>query len=343
MKIDGRALDHSTLEQLRKRAARQIVDDGQDTETVASVLGMHLRTVQQWATDYRRGGDPALAAKPLFGRPRKLTNKQQEAIRKIVVGKNPMQLKFPFALWTRNMVQQVIKEKYGVTMALSSVGRMLHEMGLSVQKPKYQAWQQDSDAVRKWKEEEYPKIVKDAKKHGAEIFFEDEAGVRSDYHAGTTWAPKGQTPVILTTGARFSVNMISAISPRGTLRFVCTPGTVNAPVFIDFLKRMVHDSDRPVYLVVDGHPTHKAKMTREYVESTNGKLRLYFLPAYSPKLNPDESVWREVKTHGVGKTPITGPDHLRRFVLSKLHQLQKSPNLLKGLFKTPDLAYIPVE
>lgn len=340
MKIDGRALDHSTLEQIRKRTVHQIVHEGVHPQTASTVVGFHLRTVQKWLRGYREGGEHALEAKPLFGRPRKLTERQREAIRKLVVGKNPLQLKFAFALWTREMVQQLIRDRYGVSLAVSTVGAMLHEMGLSVQKPKYQAWQQDNDAVRRWKEAEYPRIVRDAKKHGAEIYFEDEAGVRSDYHAGTTWAPLGVTPVIRTTGARFSVNMISAISPRGKLRFMCTKGTVTAPVFIDFLERMVHDSKRPIYLIVDGHPTHKARVTREYVESTHGKLTLFFLPAYSPKLNPDESVWREVKAHGVGKTPIAGPDHLHRFVLSKLHQLQKSPRLLKGLFNTPDLAYI---
>ena len=122
------------------------------------------------------------------------------------------------------------------------------------------------------------------------IYFQDKASVRSDYHAGTTWAPKGKTPVIMTTGARFSVNMISAISPRGELRFMCTQGTLTASVFVEFLKRLVYNAKGPIYLVVDGHPTHKAKLTKEYVKSTNGKLTLFFLPPYSPKLNPDESV-----------------------------------------------------
>ena len=340
VKMDGRSLDHRTLEQLRKRTARQIVEGEQSTVEVAAALGLHLRTVQRWAREYRRGGEKALVAKPLFGRPTKLSEKQQRELRRIVVDKNPMQMKFPFALWTRDLIGKLIQERYGVSLSRSAVGRLLHRMALSAQKPKYQAWQQDAEAVRRWKEKEYPAIVKQAKKHGAEIYFQDEAGVRSDYHSGTTWAARGNTPVIQTTGARFNVNMISAISPRGHLRFMCTKSTVRAPEFIEFLKRMVHDSKRPIYLIVDGHPAHKAKLTSHYVASTNGKLTLFFLPPYSPKLNPDESVWREVKAHGVGKVSISGPDHLRRFVLSKLHQLQKSPVLLRGLFHTPDLAYI---
>ncbi len=340
MKVDGRALDHKTLEELRHRTVHQITHEGIKPKTAADVLGFNVRTIQKWLKKYGAGGDEALEAIPLFGRPKKLDKKQLNAIRKIVVDKNPLQLKFQFALWTCEMVQELIKDKYGVSLALSSVARMLHEMGLSVQKPKYKAWQQDSEAVEKWRSEDYPNIVKQAKKHGAEIYFQDEAGVRSDYHAGTTWGEKGSTPLIETTGARFSVNMISAISPRGKLRFMCTKGNVTSPVFIEFLKRLVHNTEKPIYLIVDGHPTHKAKLTKEYVESTNGKLTLFFLPAYSPQLNPDESVWREVKAHGVGRTTVSGPDHLKQLVVSKLYQLQKSPALLRGLFKTPELAYI---
>lgn len=342
-KDDGRKLDHTTLEAIRRRAVAGVVDLHEDPQSVAKTLGLHYSTVYRWVRTYNKAGPDGLDAKPLFGRPKKLSQKQLNAIAKIVVGKNPLQLKFPFALWTSEMVQQLIKERYEVTLALSSVGRMLHEMGLSVQKPKYKAWQQDSEAVEKWRNEDYPNIVKQAKKHGAEIYFQDEAGVRSDYHTGTTWAEKGKTSVIETTGARFSVNMISAISPRGTLRFMCSKGTVTAPVFIEFLKRLVHNSEKPIYLIVDGHPTHKAKLTKQYVESTNGKLTLFFLPAYSPQLDPDESVWRAVKAHGVGRTTFSGPDHLKRFVISKLHQLQKSPALLRGLFDTPELAYITLE
>ena len=235
-------------------------------------------------------GPDSLKAIPLNGRPRKLTSRQASSIRKIVVGKNPLQLKFSFALWTRAMVQVLIEEKFNVSLSLSSVSNLLHEMGLSPQKPKYQAWQQDSKEVEKWKSEDYPKIVRKAKKHGADIYFQDEASVRSDYHGGTTWGEKGKTPIVMTTGARFSLNMISAISPRGHLRFMVTKDRVNADVFIDFLKRLVYRAERPIYLIVNGHPTHTAKKVKQYIELTNGMLTLYFLPAYSPKLNPDESV-----------------------------------------------------
>ncbi len=157
-------------------------------------------------------------------------------------------------------------------------------MGLSVQKPKYQAFQQDEVAVKKWREQDYSKIVKQAKKLGADIYFQDEAGIRSDYHSGTTWAKTGKTPVVKTTGARFSLNMISAISPRGHLSFMCVEAKVNSKVFVEFLKRLIYKADRPTFLIVDGHPIHKSGMAKNFVESTNGMLTLFFLPPYSPQL-----------------------------------------------------------
>ena len=134
------------------------------------------------------------------------------------------------------------------------------------------------------------------------------------------------------TGARFSVNLVSAISAQGALRFMLVEGRFNAAVFIDFLKRLLNDSARPVFLVVDGHPVHRAAKVKRFVASTKGQLQLFFLPSYSPELNPDELVWNHLKRHRIGKATITGPDHLKRLVLSHLHSLQKLPAIVRGSF-----------
>lgn len=175
--------------------------------------------------------------------------------------------------------------------------------------------------------------------HDAIRFFVDESGVRSDFHSGTTWAPKGETPVVRVTGQRFSLNMISAISPRGQLRFMVVRGGVNASVFVDFLKRLVHGQRRPIYLIVDGHPAHRAKKVKEYVEQLQGKLRLFFLPSYSPELNPDELVWNDVKNNGVGRSLVYGPADLMRVVLGHLRHLQKCPEIIRSFFQHPDTRY----
>jgi transposase len=193
--------------------------------------------------------------------------------------------------------------------------------------------------VQQWLDVEYPKIKTLARQVGADIYFGDEASVRSDYHSGTTWAPKGQTPVVKTTGARYSVNMISAISPRGVLRFMTIDGRLNADKFIDFLKRLIHNANQPIFLIVDGHPSHKAVKVRKFIESTQGMLSVFFLPPYSPELNPSELVWNNLKNHKIGRKYITGPDDLKRKVISGLRSIQKIPAKVIGFFYEKHVRY----
>jgi transposase len=299
---DGRKLDHRTLEVLRLRAVEQ-VQAGVHPEDVAQTLGLHRKTVYGWLAKFREGGREALAAKPVPGRPPKLSEAQIARLYELIVGANPAQFCFEFALWTRDMVRQVIRREFKVALSVVSVGRLLRTMGLSPQRPLYRAYQQNPEAVQRWKDEQFPAIRKQAKAEGATIYFADEAGIRSDYHAGTTWAPIGRTPVVKATGARFSLNMLSAVSAQGALRFMVHEGTVNAAVFIDFCRRLLRDHPGPVYLVVDGHPAHRARATTEFVASTEGRLRLFLLPGYSPELNPDEWVWKNVKHDRSAKPP----------------------------------------
>ena len=186
----------------------------------------------------------------------------------------------------------------------------------------------------------FPAIRAEAKKAGATVYFADEAGIRSDDHAGTTWAPVGQTPVVKATGARHGLNMISAVTAQGLLRFSTFTGGFTAARFIEFCKKLIHDTSAPVYLVVDGHPAHRAKAVKEFVASTDGRLRLFVLPAYSPQLNPDEWVWKNVKHDRVGRTSVTGPEQFKAKVISALRRLQKIPAIVRAFFSDPDLRYI---
>jgi transposase len=190
---DGRKLDHQTLEQLRIRAVGQI-EQGAHPDEVAAALGMTRAAVYAWLAKYREGGLEALKARPVPGRPPKLSGPQLQRLFTLVVGNDPRQLRFAFALWTRAMVRELIRREFGVRLSEVSVGRLLRKLGLSPQRPLYRASQQNPEAVARWKAEEYPAIREQAAQVGATIYFADEAGVRSDYHAGTTWAPVGRTP-----------------------------------------------------------------------------------------------------------------------------------------------------
>jgi transposase len=336
---DGRKLDHKTLEQLRIRAVRQ-VEHGAHPDEVAAGLGMTRAAVYAWLANYREGGLEALKARPIPGRPPKLSGAQLARLYGLVVGNDPRQLRFAFALWTRAMVRELIGREFGVALSEVSVGRLLRKLGLSPQRPLYRAYQQNPEAVARWKAEEYPTIREQAAKVGATIYFADEAGVRSDYHAGTTWAPVGRTPVVATTGDRFGVNLISAVTAKGALRFAAYDGNLNGPVFIDFCRRLLHDTPGPVFLILDGHPVHRSKAVKQFAASTDGRLWLFFLPGYSPELNPDEWVWKNIKHDRVGRAGVSSPEDLKAKALAALHRLQKLPDLVRSFFRDPNLRYI---
>jgi transposase len=343
---DGRKLDHQTLEALRLRAVEQVARGVPAAQVGAGLaaLGLHRRTIYTWLAKERTEGRQALRARPVPGRARKLSDEQLSELAGLITETDPRDHGFAVALWTREVVRQLIPARFGLQLTVASVGRTLHKLGFSAQRPLYRAEQADPAAVARWKETEYPKIAAEAKETDGRVFFVDEAGVRSDYHAGTTWAPVGQTPTVTGTGARFGLSMISAISAKGALRFSILAGTLTTPVFITFLQRLLHDAAQhgggPVFCIVDNHPVHRAKAVARFVDATDGKLRLYRLPAYSPQLNPDEWVWQNVKHDGVAPAAVKGPEQMKAVVTGRLRRLQRLPHIVRGFFGDPELAYI---
>lgn len=204
----------------------------------------------------------------------------------------------------------------------------------------HRATQQDPERVARWRAEEYPAIRDEAAQLGATVYFADEAGVRSDYHSGTTWAPVGQTPVGRTTGARHAINLISAVTAKGAMHFTTFTGKMNADVFINYCRGLLNDDGGTVFLVIDGHPVHRSRAVKDFAASTEARLRLFFLPPYSPELNPDEWVWMNVKHDRIGKTPISRADDLRGKAASALLRLQRLPELIRAFFRDPCLRYI---
>jgi transposase len=335
--FDGRKLSRDAKEQLRLTAVKRVLA-GESPEAVAKGMAINRRTIYRWLEAHYYGGDAALKAKPIPGAPPKISARQMQLLARIVREKSPLQFRFPYALWTLATIRELIRRKFAVALSEVSVGRLMRRLGFSPQRPLYRAWQQNPALVESWREEVYPEIAARAKRERALIFFADESAIRSDYHAGTTWSPVGKTPVVETTGARFSVNMLSAVNAHGGFRFMTVDGPVNAGVFREFLKRLITGMDRKIFLIVDGHPAHKAKMITSFVEENAGAIELFFLPPYAPELNPDELAWAHLKAR-IAKATAKTKDELKLTVESALYRLQKLPDVVASFFRTPSCKY----
>jgi transposase len=337
MKTDGRSLSHETLEELRLRAI-EAVKAGQKPSAIMKALGFCRTTIYRWIRAYRDGGDKALQSSKHPGAPSKLSAKQKRQVARWINGKDPRQYGFDFGLWTRKIVADLIQQRFGIELGITAVGRLLAELGITPQKPLRRAYERDPVAIAHWKANEYPLLRARAKREEADIFFLDEAGVRSDQVLGRTWAPKGKTPEVPTSGQRQSVNAISAVNALGAFWFVVYTGMFNAGRFVEFLKLFMKGRRRKVFLVLDGHPSHKAKLVLNYVKSLAGKLELHFLPGYAPELNPDEFVWNHLKRQGTSKKPLKKGESLRRRVEDDLAAIKRRPALVRAFFKAPSVA-----
>lgn len=339
MKHDGRTWSHETTETIRRMAVER-VHHGERPSDVMKSYGLCRTTIYRWLRAHRRGGEAALASRRGTGRPDSLTDKQKQQVRKWICGRDPRQYGFDFGLWTRRVVADLIEQKFGITLSVTTVGRVLAELDITPQKPLRRAYERDPRAIEKWQREEFPKLRARAKRRGADIFFLDEAGIRSDAPLQRTWGAKGKTPVVATSGQRQSVNAISAVTMRGGFWYSVYTGRFNAGRFVEFLKAFLRGRRRPVMLVVDGHPAHRAKIVAHFVQSTKGRLELHFLPGYAPELNPDEFVWNYMRHCGVSKTPLRRNESLRARVERDLRAIQRRPALVRSFFHADSVAYI---
>jgi transposase len=337
--IDGRTLSHETLEYIRVTAVRR-VHAGEQPSDVISSYGLCRTSIYRWLRAEAKGGEPALASSKSSGPPSRLTAKQKQQVFRWINGKNPRQYGFDFGLWTRQVVREMVRDRFDIELGLTAVGRLLAELGITPQKPLRRAYERDPQAITHWQEVEFPRLRSRARRVGAQIFFLDEAGVRSDQVLGRTWAVRGQTPVVETSGRRQSVSAISAVNARGGFWYKTYGERLNATGFVALLKDFMRWRRGPVFLVLDRHPAHIAKVVSQYVQSLGGRLELHFLPGYAPELNPDEFVWNYLKRVGVSKKPLRRDESLRSRVEEVLAKIGASQHLVRSFFYAPSVAYI---
>ena len=339
---DARTLPSVAQEDLRRKVLRAIVKGEKQVEA-AQLFGVTRQAVGKWVKKYREGGARALRAGQR-GRPSKssLLPWQAAQIAKAVVHRYPEQLKLPFYLWTREAVAELIERKFAIRLSRWTVGRYLAQWGFTPQKPMRKAFEQDPEQVRRWLEEKYPEIRRLARQKKAEIYWGDEMGLRSDHACGRSYGRCGETPVIPGTGKRFGCNMVSAITNRGRLYFMIFKQRFQGEVFTEFLRRLVRQISRYVFLIIDQHPVHIAGKVKKWFKRHEDRIRVFYLPSYSPDLNPDENLNQDVKSNAVGRRRPHDQKQMIRHVRSYLYGRQRRPHLVKKYFEAKSVRYAAI-
>jgi len=249
-------------------------------------------------------------------------------------------VQFDFGLWTRKIVRELIKREFGIDYTPQNVGKILKTLGFSPQRPVYQALERDPEKRRIWTEETFPAIKERAGRENAKIYFADEAACRTDHHGGTTWAPVGQTPAVKHVGKRERIGMVSAISMRGDVHWMVHQESMNSALFTEYLDCLIQDIEGKIFLITDRARYHTSKETAGWLEEHRDRIELFFLPSYSPDLNPDEWVWKNVKHDNIYRIVPQHPDELFLAAVHAFHALWKAPEKIRGFFADPGLSYI---
>ncbi len=300
--------------------------------TYCVTLAGKLEKRPELAAVVNRGGRPK-------GDGRHLTSRQEAQAFRWVCGRYPEQLRLPFALWTRRAVQALFRSRFDVAMPIRTVGLYLERWGLTPQRPARRAYERNDGAVEHWLRVEYPKIARKAKELGAEINWGDETGLRSDESRHRGYALRGRTPILRIPVRRSSLSVISALTNQGTVRFMIFKGALSPEILLRFLKRLIHGRKRPIFLILDNLRVHKARKVAAWVEANASRIQIFFLPPYSPELNPDEYLNGDFKRGVYTGVPPRDAAELRRQALSQLRSIQKSPNRVRAYFEHPAIRY----
>lgn len=340
-KIDARRHSPETQFEIRKQVIR-LRKQGIQNKVVAEGVGISVGCASRIWQSYIKGGSKAIKLGKRgrrMGALRSLSPDGENKVKNAIIDKTPDQLKLPFALWTRDAVKQLVKQLFGIEMPIRTVGEYLKRWGFTPQKPVKRAYEQSPKAVQKWLNEDYPIIASRAKKEKAEIHWGDETAVQTGANLVRGFSPKGEKPVISLVVKKSSASMISAITNEGKMRFMMYEEAMNADLLIKFMGRLIKDAARKVFLILDNLPVHHSKKVKQWLEARKEKIEVFYLPSYSPELNPDEYLNNNVKMKVHSGTPIRNRYDLETKARSFMKSLLKKPAHVRNYFKHPKVAY----
>lgn len=339
--IKPRRLSPASQEDLRRRVVAA-VESGRSQAEAAELFGVGVRSVSRWVNTFRRNGNRGLDARKRGRRPgeqQALEARQQARVRRAVLGKYPDQLALPGLVWTRGQVGELVTRWFGIELSRVTIGKYLRSWGLSPQKPTRVAYEKNPQQVTEWLEQRYPAIAERAKREKAIVLWLDQTGLRSDASVAATWARVGQTPAVPKTGKRFTVNAMAAISNKGEMYFTVFEHGFNVQVMITFLDRLVRHLDRKIHLIVDGHPSHRAKLLTTWLAGRADRIEMHFLPGYSPELNPVELLNGDLKHHVTATTTPRSRAELADGARTHLRRRQNQPDRVKAFFRKAPVRY----
>lgn len=338
---NGRSVPVDVLNERRRRAVKLRLS-GMRLKDVTAAVELSAGTVIAAMKAYRRGGwagVPVPKGGRSYGEGRSLTAQQEQRIRRLIQDRTPDQLKMPYALWSRQAVSELVEHELGIALPVRTMGHYLKRWGFTPQKPIKKAYEQRPAQVQAWLEKDYPAIAARAQTEGAEIHWGDETGLRSDDVRGRSYAPKGQTPVVRVSQKRENLSLISAVTNRGKVRWMVFDGALDAQTLMEFLRRLIREAQRKVFLILDNLRVHHAKRVREWLAQHAEKIEVFYLPSYSPELNPDECLNADLKQAVTSKAPSRQKGQLKKVTLSHLRKLSKSPHRIRKYFQHPSVRY----
>jgi transposase len=338
--MDGRKVPDEVMEHFRRRAVHAIREKGHSPEIVAQIFGFSRSSVYEWLERYDQGGDKALDSRPAPGAEAVITEEREAWLKETVLHSTPVDPGYDTLLWNRELLAELLHRHFGITVSGVTVSLHLRRVGLSYQKPEDRERGRDEEEIAFFLQVKFPKIQRLAEKRGAEIGFEDEAGVKPQIRSGRTWGLIGQPPVLPASPQRKGYNLLSVLTAQGRLDDDFTDKTLNSEVYIDFLRQLIQDRRKPLILLVDRATFHQSQPVREFVRAHRTQLRVFFLPKKAPELNPDEQVWNELKNDRLGKQPVKNKTDLKKRLEAALNSLQHQTDRIRSFFQLPETQYV---
>jgi transposase len=338
---DARSLPAAAQEEKRRLAIR-LREQGKTFAEIGAVVGVHWATVQGWWKRYEVDGIEALASRTRgrqAGEQRRLTAAQERTLQRLIADKTPDQLRMPFALWTRAAIGELIWNRYRVRLPVRTIGHYLKRWGFTLQKPLKRAYEQRPESIERWLSHEYPAIARRARREGAEIHWGDETSLSTSDPRGRGFAPRGRTPVVSVVSQRRSVSFLSTVTNQGKVRFMVLHAPLTTALFIRFMRQLLRDTDRKVFLIVDNLRVHKGKKVLAWVAKHSDRIAVFYLPPYAPELNPDEYLNNDLKLGVAKRAPARTKPDLAKAAKSHLRSLQRRPERVRRFFRHPCINY----